>query len=124
MDNISDALIRIKNGYLVGKQKVTIRYSKLIMAVCKVMVEEGYLSVCKQEQNLLELVLKYNNRQPSLTDLKRISKPGIRVYKGANALPVVLNGLGIVIISTPKGVMTGKAAKELKLGGEVLAEVW
>lgn len=124
MDNISDTLIRIKNGYLVGKQTVNVRYSKLIMALCKLLVEEGYLSECKQKQNEIELGLKYSNRQPSLTDVKRISKPGLRVYKGADSLPVVLNGLGIAIVSTPKGVMTGKAARKLKLGGEVLAEVW
>ena len=124
MDNISDTFTRIKNGYLVGKQTVSVRYSKLIMAVCKLLVEEGYLSGCKQKQNEIELVLKYNNRQPSLTDVKRISKPSLRIYKGANALPVVLNGLGIAIISTPKGVITGRKARELKVGGEVLAEVW
>lgn len=124
MDNISDALTRIKNGYLAGKQVVNVRYSKLILAVCQLLVNEGYLVNCEQKGNEVEVKLKYNNRQPALENIKRVSKPGLRVYKGANALPIVLNGLGIAIVSTPKGVMTAKAAKELKVGGEILAEVW
>lgn len=124
MDNISDALTRIKNGYFAGKQVVNVRYSKLILAVCQLLVNEGYLVNCEQKGNEVEVKLKYNNRQPALENIKRVSKPGLRVYKGANALPIVLNGLGIAIVSTPKGVMTAKSAKELKVGGEILAEVW
>ncbi len=124
MDNIADTLIRIKNGYRVGKQTVSVRYSKLILEICKLLVSEGFLESCNQKKNEIEVTLKYNNRKPALEDVKRISKPGLRVYKGANYLPRVLNGLGIAIISTPKGVLTDKKARKEKVGGEVLAEVW
>ena len=124
MDNIADTLIRIKNGYSVGKQTVSVRYSKLILGICKLLVSEGFLESCNQKKNEIEITLKYNNRKPALEDVKRISKPGLRVYKGANYLPRVLNGLGIAIISTPKGVLTDKKARKEKVGGEVLAEVW
>jgi len=124
MDNIADTLIRIKNGYRVGKQTVSVRYSKLILEICKLLVSEGFLESCNQKKNEIEVTLKYNNRKPALEDVKRISKPGLRVYKGANDLPRVLNGLGIAIISTPKGVLTDKKARKEKVGGEVLAEVW
>lgn len=124
MDNVADTLIRIKNGYKVGKQIVSVRYSKLILGICKLLVAEGYLENCKEKGNEIEVILKYNNRKPAVADVKRISKPGLRIYKGANDLPKVLNGLGIAIISTPKGVLTDKTARKEKVGGEVLAEVW
>ncbi|MDO8619357.1 MAG: 30S ribosomal protein S8 [Candidatus Daviesbacteria bacterium] len=124
MDNVSDALIRIKNGYAVDKQIVLVRYSKLIMSICQLLVEEGYLTKFEQKGHEIELTLKYNNRKPALSSVKRVSKPGLRVYKGTSSLPVVLNGIGMAIVSTPKGVMSGKKAKELKIGGEVLAEIW
>ncbi len=124
MDSIADALIRIKNAYSVGKIQTLVRYSKLILEVCRVLKEEGYIGDYKHEGNNVIVSLKYNNRVPALADVKRISRPSLRIYKGAKFLPVVLNGLGIAIISTPKGVMTGKKAKEQSLGGEVLALVW
>lgn len=124
MDNIADTLIRIKNGYSVSKPKVSVRYSKLILSICKLLVTEGYLESCKQSGNEIEVILKYNNRKPAVADVKRISKPGLRIYKGSNNLPKVLNGLGIAIISTPKGVLTDRAAREQKVGGEILAEIW
>lgn len=124
MDNVADALVRIKNGYNVGKLTVKVRYSKLILGICKLLVSEGYLESCNQKKNEIEAVLKYNNRKPAISDVKRVSKPGLRVYKGANDLPRVLNGMGIAIISTPKGILTDKEAKKQKVGGEVLAEVW
>ena len=126
MDPVADALIRIKNGYLTGKQTVTVKFSKLIFKLMKLLQDEGYLEeVSKKEKDRQIIVtLKYVLRKPALADVRRISKPSLRVYKGAKDLPRVLNGLGIAIISTPKGLMTEKMAKKSKLGGEVLAFVW
>ena len=126
MDNVADALIRIKNGYLVGKTKVSIKYSKLVMEICKLLQKEGFIgsSDVNVKNREIMVTLKYNDRSPSVTDVKRVSKPGLRVYKASKSLPFVLNGLGIAIISTPKGVMSDKEARKLGLGGEVMAEVW
>lgn len=124
MDSVGDALIRIKNGYLVGKQSVVLKYSKLIFKLMKLLQEEGYLENVEKKDNKLTVSLKYKDRKPALADLKRISKPSLRVYKGFSNLPTVLNGLGIAVVSTPKGLMTNKKARKLKVGGEVLALVW
>jgi small subunit ribosomal protein S8 len=124
MDPIGDALIRIKNGYLVGKPLVEVKFSKLIWKLMQVLQKEGYLSEVKQEEREIIVTLKYDARIPALTDVKRVSRPSLRVYKGTKDLPRVLNGLGIAVISTPKGLMTDKEARKNKLGGEVLAVVW
>lgn len=124
MDPIGDALIRIKNGYSVDKVSVELKFSKLIWKLTKLLQEEGYLSEVKQKDREIIVTLKYDARVPVLTDIKRVSKPSLRVYKGFKDLPRVLNGLGIAVISTPKGLMTDKQARKLKVGGEVLALVW
>lgn len=132
MDTVSNALTRIKNGYLASKNEVFIPYSKLVLAVVKILREEGYLKEFSEVKsaknpNFLEIKveLKYEGKKkPVIEDIKRISKPGLRIYKNKNSLPKVLNGLGIAIISTPKGVMTSAQAKKAGVGGEVLAYVW
>lgn len=124
MDPIADALIRIKNGYTVGRQTVAIRYSNLILAILKLLEKEGYIGETKKNGVQIEVTLKYDGRVPSLTDIKRVSKPSLRVYKGVADLPRVLGGVGMAIISTPKGVMSDKEARKKKVGGEVLALVW
>ncbi len=124
MDNVSDALIRIKNGYSIGKPIVSVKYSKLILRLMKLLQEEGYLQDVEEKGREIIVSLKYNTRKPAISDIKRISKPSLRVYKGAADLPYVLNGLGIAVLSTPKGLMTDKKARKLKIGGEVLAFVW
>lgn len=124
MDPVADALIRIKNGYQVGKVTVELRFSKLICQLMKLLQEEGYLSGVEAKEGRVIVTLKYNVRNAALTDVKRVSKPSLRVYKGARDLPRVLDGLGIAVISTPKGLMTDKQARKSKLGGEVLALVW
>ena len=124
MDPIADALIRIKNGYSVGKVSVVLKFSKLIWNLTKLLQKEGYLSEVKQSKREIIAILKYNSRIPVLTDVKRVSKPSLRVYKGVKDLPRALNGLGIAIISTPKGLMTDKEARQKKVGGEELALVW
>lgn len=124
VDPIADALIRIKNGYLVGKISVNVRFSKLILRIMKLLQQEGYIESVKQNKGELTVTLKYNGRVPVLTDIKRVSTSSLRIYKGVKSLPSVLNGLGVAIISTPKGVMTDKEARKQRLGGEVLALVW
>lgn len=123
-DSVGDALIRIKNGYSVGKVSVALNFSKLILNLAKLLQKEGYLAEVKQDKREIVVVLKYHSRIPAITDIKRVSKPSLRVYKGVSDLPFVLNGLGIAIISTPKGLMTDKQARKIKAGGEVLALVW
>lgn len=124
IDPIADTLIRIKNGYTSGKRGVEVPYSKLQFHLCKLLSKEGYIMDVSKKERALELTLKYEGRKPVLTDVKRISKPSLRVYKGYKNLPRVLNNLGIAIISTPQGLMTEKEARKKKLGGEVMAEVW
>jgi len=129
MDPVADSLIRIKNGYLAGKDSVILSYSKLILAICKILVKEGYLGDVKEDKKSITVTLKYEGathaaRKAAVTDVKRISKPGLRIYKSKSNLPWVLNGLGIAIISTPKGVMTDKQARKERVGGEIMAYVW
>lgn len=124
VDPVADALIRIKNGYLVSKKEIQIPYAKLQFNLCKLLSKGGYISEVGKKGNLITVTLKYDGRTPSLSDVKRVSKPSLRVYKGYQDLPRVLNGLGVAIISTSKGLMTDKEARKKKLGGEVMAEVW
>lgn len=124
MDTVSDALTRIKNGYMSERVGVTIRYSKLVLNLCQLLAKEGFISECVLDKDTIKASLKYDGRTPALTDLKRVSKPGLRIYKRVKELPRVLNGYGIAIISTPKGLMTDKEARKAKIGGEVIVEVW
>lgn len=124
MDPVADALIRIKNSYQVGRVTTVLKFSKLIYKLAKLLEKEGYLSGVEQKDHEIVVALKYNSRIPVLTNVQRVSKPSLRVYKGVKELPRVLNGLGIAIISTPKGLMTDTEARKLKAGGEVLALVW
>lgn len=123
-DSIGDALIRIKNGYSSLKPEVSLPYSKLVLNLCLLLEEAGFVGKSTKSDREIKVSLKYQNRMPVLTDVKRVSKPGLRVYKGVKQLPRVLNGLGIAVISTPKGLMTDKIAKKEGVGGEVMAFVW
>ena len=123
-DPVADALTRIKNGYMAGIESVTIKYSKLILRLTKLLQKEGYLLAVAQKDRQIIVSLKYISRKPAITDIKRISRPSLRIYKGVKALPYVLNGLGIAIISTPKGLLTDREARKQKVGGEVLALLW
>lgn len=123
-DSVADTLIRIKNGYLASQPEVLVTYSKLVLALCKLLTEQEFIESCKEETGKIKVVLKYEGRKPVLTDVKRVSRPGLRVYKGVKALPSVLNGLGVAVISTPKGLMTDKQARKEGVGGEVMAYVW
>lgn len=124
MDTVSDALIRIKNGYLTDKQSISVKYSKLAYKLMKLLQDEGYLGDSEVKGREINVLLKYNARKPAISGVKRISKPSQRIYRGVADLPYVLNGLGIAVISTPQGLKTDREARKLKVGGEVLAFIW
>lgn len=126
-DPIADMLTRIRNANQMKNEKVTMPHSKMKAEIAKLLKEEGYITVYEvngQVKKELTLTLKYVNNERVITGLKRISKPGLRVYTGVNDLPRVLNGLGIAIISTPNGLLTDKTARKNNMGGEVVAYVW
>ena len=127
-DPIADMLTRIRNANQMRYTEVKVPASTIKEEIARILKEEGYIADYKIEkgdiQNTIVLTLKYDNKTRVITGLKRISKPGLRVYAKADEIPLVLNGLGIAIMSTSKGLMTGKSAKEQSLGGEVVAYVW
>ncbi len=123
-DPISDLLTQIKNGYLGALTEVVLPWSRTKEAVAQVLVKEGYLTACAKKDHLLTLTLKYTGREAAVTDLKRVSKPGRRIYSQVKSIPKVLGGIGISVLSTPKGVISDKQAKKLNVGGEILAQVW
>ena len=126
-DPIADMLTRIRNGQSAGKKVVKMPSSKLKLAIANVLKEEGYITDFKSEQNgnHLEMTveLKYFNGVPVIENVKRISRPGLRIYKSKDELPKVLGGLGIAIVSTSNGVMTDRAARAIGHGGEVICTV-
>ena len=128
-DPIADMLTRIRNANQKRAKNVSMPSSKMKETIASILKEEGYIadySIEKNDvQNNLTLTLKYGtNKERVITGLKRISKPGLRVYASKEDIPTVLNGLGIAIISTPKGVMTDKMARKNNVGGEVIAYIW
>ncbi len=128
-DPVSDYLTRIRNGQHARHRHVDIPASKLKRAMTQILVEKGYvrnyLNVDDGKQGLLRIYLKYDDEgQGAIREMKRISKPGLREYVGADNLPRVRNGLGIAILSTSRGVMTDKEARKVSVGGEVLAHVF
>lgn len=127
-DPISDFLTRFKNCCRAGNEDFNAPYSRIKADIAKILQEEGYIwnyeLVTTGKFPEIKVKARYIDGRPVLTDLKRVSKPGRRVYSGADDIPRVLNGLGIAIVSTSKGVMTGTAAKRARLGGEILANVW
>jgi small subunit ribosomal protein S8 len=128
-DPLADMLTRIRNAVMVKFDSVEMPTSNVKASVAKVLKEEGFISDYRLEkgevQGVLKIDLKYGPEKESvITGIKRISKPGLRKYTKANAIPKVLNGLGIAIVSTSKGVVTDKTARALNAGGEILCEVW
>ncbi|NOR79905.1 MAG: 30S ribosomal protein S8 [Methyloprofundus sp.] len=126
-DPVADMLTRIRNGQSAGKINVNMPSSKLKVAIAKVLKDEGYISDFSTETNgshvSMSVELKYYNGKPVIEKVKRISRPGLRVYKSKDELPKVLGGLGVAIVSTSKGVMTDRAARAIGHGGEVICTV-
>ena len=128
-DPVADFLTRIRNGIKARHQKVDVPASKLKLEIARILKEEGYISNFKPTeengQKLLRVYLKYGpNNEATISNMERISKPGCRVYVGHTEIPRVLGGLGINILTTPKGVMTGRQARKEGVGGEVLCQIW
>lgn len=133
-DPISDMLTRIRNGLQAGHSQISVPSSKIKLAMAKILEEEGYIEAHEEAradgrpQPVLRMRLKYvgehRERHSVISGLERVSRPGRRVYVGKREIPWVLSGMGIAILSTPKGVMTGVHARELGVGGEVICKVW
>ena len=128
-DPIADMLTRIRNAGSARHESVDVPASKMKKAIAEILLEEGYIKsyqiVEDGTQGVIRIALKYlPGKEKAITGLRRVSKPGLRVYAGADELPRVLRGMGIAIISTSKGVMTDKEARKQNIGGEVLAYVW
>ena len=134
VDPIGDMLTRIRNAVMVGHNMVALPSSKIKVSIAKILKEEGYIQSYEVVdgkivgQKILRLRLKYvgerRDRRPVITGLERVSRPGRRVYTGKQEIPWVLSGMGVAILSTPKGVMTGNRARQLGVGGEVLCKIW
>ncbi len=128
-DPIADLLTRIRNATLVRHRDVSIPLSRMKIEIVKVLKEEGYISNFKviddNKQGILKINLKYSNENQSvISGLKRVSKPGCRIYCKKDSVPKVLDGLGILIVSTSSGIATGKKCEDLGIGGEVLCQIW
>ena len=126
-DPIADLLTRIRNAQMVSKVSVSVPSSKVKVAIAQVLKEEGYIDGFQVKSNdgksELEIALKYYAGRPVIERIERVSRPGLRVYKGHDAIPQVQNGLGVAIVTTPKGVMTDRKARATGVGGEVLCYV-
>ncbi len=128
-DPIADMLTRVRNALMVNKETVEIPSSNMKKAIADIMLAEGFVSDIKLVEDgyngKLVITLKYaGRRQPVINGLKRVSKPGLRTYAGVENMPQVMNGMGIAVISTNKGIMTDKQAKAANVGGEVLCYIW
>jgi len=128
-DPIADLLTRIRNGLHAKREKVDVPASRIKREICRVLQAEGYIGefseIDDDKQGMLRITLRYRpNGAPVIKGLERVSKPSLRRYVGANSVPVVLSGLGVAILTTPKGVMTGKRARQERVGGEVVCRVW
>jgi small subunit ribosomal protein S8 len=125
-DPIADMLTRIRNAQMVEKTSVSMPASKLKVAIAQVRKAEGYIedfAIRGDAKSELEIGLKYYAGRPVIERIERVSRPGLRVYKGRNEIPQVMNGLGVAIVTTPKGVMTDRKARQAGIGGEVLCYV-
>lgn len=127
-DPIADMLIRIKNALLAQHQQVEIPHSKIKQAIAQILIDNDYVEslevIKKSPQSVLMLKLGYKGKWPKISGVKRVSKPGRRLYAAADHIPVTLNGYGTTIISTSKGVLTGKEARKKNVGGELLCQIW
>ncbi|MBI2940920.1 MAG: 30S ribosomal protein S8 [Chloroflexi bacterium] len=128
-DPIADLLNRIRNGIIARHESVVVPTSRIKLAIAKILKEEGFVKdfeLVKDSQNrMMRIWLRYTGKkEPVLTGLRRVSKPGLRVYAKADDMPRVLHGMGIAIVSTPQGIMTARQARRQKVGGEVLCHIW
>lgn len=123
-DPISDFLVRLQNASMVGHTSVSLPYSSIKNAIAKILEREGYLTSVSKKNNTLVVGLAYNGSRPAINGVKRISKPSRRMYMGVRDVRPVRGGHGLLVLSTPAGVVTGKEAREKRVGGEVMFEIW
>ena len=127
-DPIADLLTRIRNAQQRSQKEIALPASKMVVAIAEILQQEGFVTAAEVDKQAagteLIIKLKYEDGKPMMSNLKRVSKPGLRKYVGYRDIPKVLNGLGINILSTPKGIMTGKQARVEKVGGEYLCNIW
>ena len=128
-DPIADMLTRIRNAQMIERAVVSMPASKVKVAIARVLKDEGYIEGFKiagedTRKPALEIALRYHAGRPVIEKIERVSKPGLRIYKSKDDIPKVMNGLGIAIVSTSQGVMTGHDARKAGVGGEVVAQVW
>ncbi len=124
MDTLSNMLITIKNGYMAKKPAVSVPLSNFKLEVAYVLEKEGYVGKVTKAEKAIEIELVYLNKKPRVTDIKKVSNPGLRVYKSSKAIKSVKGGIGITVVSTSQGVMSGTEARDKKLGGEIICQVW
>jgi len=125
-DTLADMFTRIRNGQMAGKKEITLPSSKIKAAVAKVMQQEGYIESFEVEgadKPQLTIGLKYFEGQPVIETIRRVSRPGLRIYRSANDIPKFKDGLGVVIVSTNRGVLTDRAARKANVGGELICEI-
>ena len=123
-DPIADMLTRIRNAHLALHKEVSVPRSKMKESIAAILKQEGYVDDVTVEDEAITIALKYHKGKPAISGLKRVSKPGRRMYVGSSQIPRVQNGLGICILSTSSGLLEGQAANEKKVGGELLCEIW
>lgn len=123
-DPIADMLTRVRNAHGALHREVRIPKSKMKLALAGILKDEGYIADYSEDEKDIRIMLRYNRGKPLISGLKRVSKPGRRVYVGVHDIPRVQNGLGICILSTSQGVMAGQTAQEKRVGGELLCEIW
>jgi small subunit ribosomal protein S8 len=128
IDPIADMIIRIKNAQAIRKDMVSMPTSKIKEAIAKVLIDNGYIEALERKEatpaDELHLTLRYDNKEGAIHHIQRVSRPGARKYSRVDAFPRPLSGHGLVIISTPQGIMSGRQAEKLGIGGEILATVW
>lgn len=127
-DVIGDMLTKIRNASNAGQKKTDFPYSNIKYAITQILAEQGFLDgfevIGDKKKRMIQVTLRYYNNKPVISGLKRISKPGRRIYRGGSDIPRMMNGLALTIVSTSRGILTGKKAKDLNIGGEVICCVW
>jgi len=127
-DPISDLLIRLKNAALAGHEEVRMPYSKMKAQIAAILLEEGYLTAVEKVEGVplatLQMGLKYVGRSPAMSDVKLLSKPGRRLYTSVKDIPRTLGGYGVTIVSTNKGILSDKSARQQNVGGELICQIW
>ncbi|MBI3341517.1 30S ribosomal protein S8 [Candidatus Curtissbacteria bacterium] len=124
MDHVSNMVVIIKNGYMAKKVSVSVPFSNFKLEIAKLLEKEGFVGQVTNEGKIIKIDLVYIDQKPRMTEIKRVSKPGLRVYTKSKNIKKVKGGIGLTLVSTPQGVMTGKSAREKKLGGEIICQVW